>query len=179
MLTTSRNYVNGPVATQQCSSCQNINYVVRMAKCLQSWIWWNRSQGWYTQLREHTRVRIAGVYQSLAFDIWNSVCSTEPVKLTLGRHTQTSMEDDKKHDVEILKRACDAQVFEKGLDRRLWVARLLRSALLLWGWCGEVQLWNITERGAVPPCVPFMRHWLFELPWLFLFGYASKSSGVK
>lgn len=29
------------------------------------------------------------------------------------------MEDVKKYDVEILKRACDAAVFEKGLDRRL------------------------------------------------------------
>lgn len=101
------------------------------------------------------------------------------VKLTWPTHTEFSTENDKKYDVEILKKAYDAQVFEKGLDRRLWVAGLLTSALLLWGWCGEVQLWNITERGTVPPRVPFMRHWLFELAWLFLFGYASKSSGVK
>lgn len=179
MLTTSRNYVNGPVATQQCSSCQNINYVVRMAKCSQHRIWWNLSQGWYTRLREHTRVSVAGVYQSLGLLRMNRLFHWTLVKLTLGRHTQTSTEDDKKYDVEIFKRACDAQVFEKGLDRRLQVARVRRSALLLWGWCGEVQLWHITERGAVPPRVPFMRHWLFELPWLFLFGYASKSSGVK
>lgn len=28
-------------------------------------------------------------------------------------------DDDKRSDVKILKRACDAQVFERGLDRRL------------------------------------------------------------
>lgn len=32
-LTTSRNYVNGSVAIQQCSCCQNINNTLQMAKC--------------------------------------------------------------------------------------------------------------------------------------------------
>lgn len=126
---------------------------------------------------------ISGVVHGIAWTHSSEDCRSLP-KSPLWHLNQrlfhwTSTEDDKKYDVEILKRGCDAQVFEKDFDRRLWVAHRFGSALLLWGWCGEVQLWNITERDTVPARVPFMRHWLFELPWLFLFGYASKSSRVK
>lgn len=56
MLTTSRNYVNGSVATQQCFSCQNINNIVQMAKCSQCRNMMKSVPGVvYTSIRTHIR----------------------------------------------------------------------------------------------------------------------------
>lgn len=64
-------------------------------------------------------------------------------------------------------------------DLRVRVAGPTKFMVNAVGDVGRSSCETSSNTRLVPPCVPFMRHELFELPCLFLFGYASKSSEVK
>lgn len=147
------------VATQQCSSCQNINNTVYMAKCSQCWIEIG-SRMVYIIILYNTNRKIVWVQKKslLCGNVWITARFHEPQwNVLFGRHPQTSMEHVKGFRVlKTINYSCSSWVCLKGLDIGLFIAVVLNSSLMLnvtWGDSCETSLDTVLSHLVHPLCV--------------------------